>query len=170
MTRCSRPVGREVTLAEADPHTKDLVSHGERRPGSSDPLGLGGHVGGCRCILTTSLIQCGEALESLPERFLDELENVKSMWRSGRPVKTSKRPASQRGDGGPSWGSITRSRLPERGSQYMAFPDHITIYQKPIEAFAGPDEERIKEQVRQTVIHEIAHYYGIDDDRLDELG
>ena len=48
--------------------------------------------------------------------------------------------------------------------------DRITIYQKPIEALMGPDEERIKEQVRQTVIHEIAHYYGISDERLDELG
>jgi len=49
-------------------------------------------------------------------------------------------------------------------------PDRISIYQKPIEAMAHGDEDRIKEQVRETVIHEIAHYYGIDDDRLDELG
>jgi predicted Zn-dependent protease with MMP-like domain len=52
----------------------------------------------------------------------------------------------------------------------MALPDRITIYQKPIEALTGDDEDRIREQVRHTVIHEVAHYYGIDDDRLDELG
>jgi predicted Zn-dependent protease with MMP-like domain len=61
--------------------------------------------------------------------------------------------------------------LTGRSAQYyMALPDRITIYQKPVEAAAGPDEAEIAEQVRHTVVHEIAHYYGIDDDRLDELG
>ena len=53
----------------------------------------------------------------------------------------------------------------------MAFPDrdhHLS------EADRGPgggtDDEAIREQVRRTVVHEIAHYYGIDDDRLEELG
>jgi predicted Zn-dependent protease with MMP-like domain len=60
--------------------------------------------------------------------------------------------------------------LTDRSSQYMAFPDRITVYMRPILAFAGQDEKAIGEQVRHTVVHEIAHYYGIDDDRLEELG
>jgi predicted Zn-dependent protease with MMP-like domain len=49
-------------------------------------------------------------------------------------------------------------------------PDKITLFQAPIEAAAGYDPNRIREQVRRTVLHEIAHYFGIDDERLDELG
>jgi predicted Zn-dependent protease with MMP-like domain len=52
----------------------------------------------------------------------------------------------------------------------MALPDRISIYKKPIERVAGNDPARVKEQVRRTVIHEIAHHYGISDERLQELG
>ena len=48
-------------------------------------------------------------------------------------------------------------------------PDRIFIYRKPICALSD-DEEEIVEQVRITVIHEVAHHFGIDDDRLEELG
>jgi predicted Zn-dependent protease with MMP-like domain len=48
-------------------------------------------------------------------------------------------------------------------------PDRISIYRGPIER-AARTPERIKKQVRKTVIHEIAHHFGIDDKRLHELG
>jgi predicted Zn-dependent protease with MMP-like domain len=60
--------------------------------------------------------------------------------------------------------------LTQRNTYYAALPDTITIYQQPIERFCGEDEDEIREQVRHTVIHEIAHHYGISDERLDELG
>jgi predicted Zn-dependent protease with MMP-like domain len=48
-------------------------------------------------------------------------------------------------------------------------PDKITIFRKPlVEAFPGPHE--LEEEIRITVLHELAHYFGIDEDRLDELG
>ena len=47
-------------------------------------------------------------------------------------------------------------------------PDRIYIFRKPIESICESDEE-IAEQVRQTVVHEIGHFFGIDDQRLDEL-
>ena len=48
-------------------------------------------------------------------------------------------------------------------------PDKITIFQKPLsEAFPNPEE--LEEEIRITVLHELAHYFGIDEDRLDELG
>ena len=60
--------------------------------------------------------------------------------------------------------------LTKRGGHYEGvLPDRISIYKGPIERFARTPE-RIKEQVRVTVVHEIAHHFGIDDDRLDELG
>jgi predicted Zn-dependent protease with MMP-like domain len=52
-------------------------------------------------------------------------------------------------------------------AEYM--PDKITIFRKPlVEAF--PDTRDLEEEIRITVLHELAHYFGIDEDRLDELG
>ena len=60
--------------------------------------------------------------------------------------------------------------LPHRGENYnLVLPDKISIYQESIEA-VSEDEDEVIEQVRVTVLHEIAHYFGIDDDRLHELG
>jgi predicted Zn-dependent protease with MMP-like domain len=52
---------------------------------------------------------------------------------------------------------------------FGVLPDRIVIFRRPIEARARSDAE-LAELVRQVVIHEVAHYFGIDDDRLDELG
>ena len=49
-------------------------------------------------------------------------------------------------------------------------PDTITLFQRPIELVAGDNPEAIRTQVRHTVIHELAHHFGISDDRLRELG
>jgi predicted Zn-dependent protease with MMP-like domain len=61
--------------------------------------------------------------------------------------------------------------LTERTHYYnLVPPDTITLYQGPIELVADDDYKKIKAQVRRTVIHEIAHHFGISDDRLRELG
>ena len=52
-------------------------------------------------------------------------------------------------------------------AEYM--PDKITIFRKPL-AEAFPDPRELEEEIRVTVLHELAHYFGIDEDRLDELG
>ena len=51
----------------------------------------------------------------------------------------------------------------------MELPDRIFIYRRPLLAFCD-DAEHLAEEVRVTVVHEVAHHFGIDDDRLDELG
>jgi predicted Zn-dependent protease with MMP-like domain len=48
-------------------------------------------------------------------------------------------------------------------------PDKITIFRKPLAA-AFPDPRELEDEIRITVLHELAHYFGIDEDRLDELG
>ena len=61
--------------------------------------------------------------------------------------------------------------LTQRGpsSYYGAMPDRISIYKGPLtRAFRHPDD--IRDEVRITVVHEIAHHFGISDERLDELG
>lgn len=60
--------------------------------------------------------------------------------------------------------------LPERGVDYAGeLPDVIYIFRRPHLALdLAPDE--LRDEIVRTLIHEIAHYFGIDDDRLDELG
>lgn len=58
----------------------------------------------------------------------------------------------------------------ERTSNYnMALPDKITIFQKPIENKCQSDDEIVTE-IGRVVRHEIAHHFGISDERLNELG
>ena len=60
--------------------------------------------------------------------------------------------------------------LTSRTSQYAGvLPDRITIYRRAICAICRTEQE-VADQVRRTVIHEIAHHFGIDDNRLSELG
>jgi len=55
------------------------------------------------------------------------------------------------------------------GGGLLPLPDVIRIYRRPL-VETWSDEEDLVEEIRVTVIHEIAHHFGIDDDRLDELG
>ena len=64
--------------------------------------------------------------------------------------------------------------LTERGEGYggyghLPMPDRIEIYRLPLCEMCATEEELV-EQVQITVVHEVAHHFGIDDDRLDELG
>jgi predicted Zn-dependent protease with MMP-like domain len=111
-----------------------------------------------------------EAIDSLPQEFLDKLENVQvdiEEWPSPNDLVSAGLSARSKHS---LLGLYHGVPVTERGAYYMAFPDRISIYQKPIEEMAGAGEEEIREQVKRTVIHEIAHYYGITDERLEELG
>lgn len=111
-----------------------------------------------------------KAVSALPQEFLDRLENIQvdvAEWPSEEELLDVGLEADDRYS---LLGLYHGVPLTERTSQYMAFPDHITIYMMPLMAHAGSDEAAIARQVKRTVIHELAHYYGIDDERLEELG
>lgn len=60
--------------------------------------------------------------------------------------------------------------LPERSTMYPPIlPDKITIFSEPLQR-DFPDGDDLREQLRTTVLHEIAHYFGFDDDEIDKLG
>ena len=60
--------------------------------------------------------------------------------------------------------------LTERGETYAgALPDRILIFRAPILAICETEDD-VVEEVHITVVHEVAHHFGIDDDRLHELG
>jgi predicted Zn-dependent protease with MMP-like domain len=59
--------------------------------------------------------------------------------------------------------------LPERGDMAGQLPDKISIYRIPLEeSFSDPEE--LREEIRITVLHELAHYFGLDESRISELG
>ena len=108
-----------------------------------------------------------EALDSLPEDLLELLDNVDVTIERYPSATQLRRVGIQ---GGTLLGLYEGIPLTERGGGYnIVLPDKITIFQRPIEQICGTYPE-IVEQVRTTVIHEVAHHFGIDDERLDELG
>ena len=109
-----------------------------------------------------------DAVAELPERLAEWLRNVEVIveaWPSrDQLVEVG---VKRRED---LFGLYEGIPLTERTSSYgMVLPDRITIFRGPIlRVCSTPDE--IRAEVRQTVVHEIAHHFGIDDDRLEDLG
>ncbi|HJP40748.1 MAG TPA: metallopeptidase family protein [Dehalococcoidia bacterium] len=109
-----------------------------------------------------------EAASTLPEALLHRVENV-SIVVHRRPTSEELKMAGVPG-GHILLGLYTGVPLTARGTNYnLVPPDAIVIYQEPIEDVCHTDDE-IRDQVRKTVLHELGHYFGIDDSRLDELG
>lgn len=110
-----------------------------------------------------------EALASLPTFFQDKMNNVAVLvktWPSQDELRRANLPV-----GHTLLGLYIGIPLTKRTTGYnLVPPDTITLFQGPIEAAAGGERGAIQEQVRHTVIHELAHHFGISDDRLRELG
>ena len=100
-----------------------------------------------------------DAIDALPEDLRSAMSNVAIVVDEDSPPNS------------PVLGLYQGIPLTRRGSFYSAVPpDKITIYRRPIERVAGTDPERLRRQVQHVVIHEIAHHFGISDERLVELG
>jgi predicted Zn-dependent protease with MMP-like domain len=109
-----------------------------------------------------------EALDSLPPDIARMLDNVE-VTVAGWPSPATLRNAGLR-PGQTLFGLYEGIPQTQRTSHYgLVLPDKITIFQGPIERIRRTPEG-IREQVRKTVIHELAHHFGISDDRLRELG
>jgi predicted Zn-dependent protease with MMP-like domain len=108
------------------------------------------------------------ALSGLPPEFRARLDNVDVIVER-RPTTAHLRQGGVR-SGHTLLGLYVGTPLPARSEGYhMTLPDRILIFQEPIEAICSNSRELVM-QVRQTVVHELAHHFGIDDHRLDELG
>ena len=106
------------------------------------------------------------ALEGLPPELSALLDNV-AIVVDDRPDFST--PLVVEGSENTLYGLYEGVPLTERGWGYSGvLPDKITIFREPLERDFEPDE--LEEQVRITVVHEIAHYFGFDEDRLEELG
>jgi predicted Zn-dependent protease with MMP-like domain len=109
-----------------------------------------------------------QALEDLPGFFREKLQNIEVViadW----PTEAERRAVGLK-PGQLLFGLYQGIPLTRRTSHYgLVLPDKITIYQMPIEQVCRTPE-RIIHQVQRTVKHELAHHFGISDDRLRDLG
>ena len=108
-----------------------------------------------------------EALAGLPQEFLDRMENVDVVVEQ-RPSVEDLLEAGVSPDE-TLLGLYVGIPLTEREGYNMVLPDKITIYQGPIEDQCQTEAE-VVEEVRGTVVHELAHHFGIDDDQLTAWG
>ena len=101
----------------------------------------------------------GDALDIVPEELLRLMDNVVVLVEDDPPP-----------DEPDLLGVYEGFALTERGSDYAGvLPDRITIFRNPTLAVCDTEED-VVEEVAVTVVHEIAHHFGIDDARLHELG
>lgn len=100
-----------------------------------------------------------QALDSLPAALRDAMSNVAIVIEDEPP------------GGQPLLGLYQGVPLTKRGSSYVAVaPDKISIYRGPLERAFGFDADRLRDEIRHVVLHEVAHHFGISDERLREMG
>jgi predicted Zn-dependent protease with MMP-like domain len=107
-----------------------------------------------------------EALDSLPQEFRSRIRNVAVLVEDKPPRQRSPRPGQQRRlllgvfHGVPT----TKKSIFDLSTG----PDHIVLYQKNIEAVCSSEAE-VRQQIRLTVIHELGHYFGMDEEQLKDV-
>jgi predicted Zn-dependent protease with MMP-like domain len=104
-----------------------------------------------------------QAVRELPAEFRKKLENV--------IVIVEDRPSDgmEIASGDKLVGLYEGTPLTERGFDTPLHPDRIWIFQGPIEEVCESEEE-ITEEIKTTIVHEVAHFFGLDDEYLEDLG
>lgn len=104
-----------------------------------------------------------KTLEEIPDEFISQIDNL--------VVMVEDRPSVEQDPLGEGLlGLYEGVSLAERGIDYYGvMPDQITIFREPHLAL-GLDRTELIEEIRKTVLHEVAHHLGIDDERLHQLG
>jgi len=108
-----------------------------------------------------------EALESLPARFADLVENV-VISAEDEPSEDDLENFEGTTDAGADselLGIYRGVALPERTHDMILLPDEIAVFRGPINRISRSRQEAVRE-VRDTVIHELGHYFGLDDDEM----
>lgn len=100
-----------------------------------------------------------EALDSLPDALREQISNLEILVEDEPP------------NGEPFLGLYQGVPLTRRGSNYNAtLPDKITIYRGPLERQYGHDPAALTAKITHVVLHEVAHHFGISDQRLVDIG
>ena len=135
-------------------------------PGEEPPRSCGsGTLSGMERARFEGLV--AEALDGIPDEIGGRLDNVDVVvddWPSQGQLL-----GSGIDEGEYLLGLYEGLPLTERDDYNMVLPDKITLFQGAIQAICSNDEEIVRE-IRDTLIHEVGHHFGIDDDRLYEMG
>ena len=108
-------------------------------------------------------------IDRLPRQFREQLRNVEFVVEE-RPSEELLLAEDMDPEEQTLYGLYQGIPLPERSSlDPPLLPDKITIFAEPLlEDF--PDPEELREEIRLTVLHEIAHYFGMDEEEIEDLG
>jgi len=104
-------------------------------------------------------------LKSLPPHIVDMMDNV-SVVVADEPTAAQR---AQDSEAESLFGLYEGTPLTQRSGYAFALPDQITIFRRPLEA-ACETEDELAEEIRITVLHELAHHLGFEEARIDELG
>ncbi len=111
--------------------------------------------------------EIARTLDRLPKEFRSRLENVAIVVEI-KPRKSQLKGLGARG--ATLYGLYEGTPLPERSAVYPPIlPDKITIFSEPL-MHDFPDPAELQEQLRLTLLHEIAHYFGMDEEEIEKLG
>jgi predicted Zn-dependent protease with MMP-like domain len=112
-----------------------------------------------------------DALDDLPEPLLAQTENIVVIVEDLPTAAQRAQAEEEFEDFDPEelFGLYEGVAQTDRGLDAPFLPDRITLFRLPLLA-ACADEDELYEEIRVTLVHEFAHHFGIDDDRLDELG
>ncbi len=105
-----------------------------------------------------------EALDSIPEEFQKQMENVVIIVEDEPDAKTLTRSSVE--EGSLLLGLYSGVPLTALGSNHQMLPERITIYQHTIEKICHNDPDLIREKVRETVLHEVAHHFGMGHEEM----
>lgn len=109
----------------------------------------------------------GQALDELPEKYVSRLKNVVITY-ADEPDEHQRKKLKLRGHQS-LFGLYEGIPLPERGNSYnLVLPDKITLFKLPL-FYTAPNETAFKKQIKHTLWHEIAHYFGLNHDRIHQL-
>ena len=108
-----------------------------------------------------------QAVQSIPEEFRDRVENLSLEIDENEIIHSAEN--GWHGKGKTILALYHGVPLTKRSAGKPVFPDKITIYKRAIESVCTSDEQ-IKKTVMRVVRHEIGHYFGLDEDKLDKLG
>lgn len=144
-------------------HKKLLSSRGQSEEYPEDREdGIGGEQ--AQPSLTPFEVLVQEALASIPEEFHERMDNVFVQVKYEPDEELLQRVGTK--EGYTLLGLYEGVPLTTYGRLHSTHPETITIFQRTIERYCHGDPDRIREQVQHTVLHEVAHHFGIDHDEM----
>jgi predicted Zn-dependent protease with MMP-like domain len=106
-----------------------------------------------------------QAIDSLPREFAELLDNVFVAVEETPSVEDLAGLDMEPDEAGELLGLYQGTPLGERGTEYVDLPDRVVLYRRSILAVCNTEED-VRQEVRDTLIHELGHHFGLDDEEM----